>query len=296
LGSDLSLQAASLRGTPANPMPGSETEVEFDVANLGDGVVSNTVVAFYLGSPAAGGAEVGRVELATPLRAGEFIHGFFRWTVPVTNAAVTLYAVVDPDAGLEDADRLNNTLSAAFVQPDLAVQSLTWSRIAGTRLSVLARVGNEGVVSSSPSTLAFSLAGVTALHSAPVPALEPGQSTDAAFEWDVKDLQNDTQLWAVADPLEVQPDFDRGNNKAVLSVSRVIAAGQPLLGPVETLSAGAFQFKVLSEIGRDYAIQASTNLVDWQDIGTFVGTNAAMQALDPATTNFPHRFYRAVLP
>jgi hypothetical protein len=43
-------------------------------------------------------------------------------------------------------------------------------------------------------------------------------------------------------------------------------------------------------------IQVSTNLVDWVTLTNFVGTNANINFLDPAATNFDQRFYRAVIP
>ena len=47
---------------------------------------------------------------------------------------------------------------------------------------------------------------------------------------------------------------------------------------------------------RSCTLQASTNLVDWIPIQSFVNTNGTMTVVDPATTNFSYRFYRAVTP
>ena len=41
-------------------------------------------------------------------------------------------------------------------------------------------------------------------------------------------------------------------------------------------------------------ISASTNLMSWTPIYTNAPTNGAIIFLDPASTNFPHRFYQAV--
>jgi hypothetical protein len=49
-------------------------------------------------------------------------------------------------------------------------------------------------------------------------------------------------------------------------------------------------------LGFNYTIQASTNLLDWQPITNFVGTNSPLYFSDPAATNFNWRFYRAVMP
>ena len=49
-------------------------------------------------------------------------------------------------------------------------------------------------------------------------------------------------------------------------------------------------------IGPNYVIEASTNLVQWQSVTDIVSTNSPVYFTDPTATNFPFRFYRAVLP
>jgi outer membrane protein assembly factor BamB len=48
--------------------------------------------------------------------------------------------------------------------------------------------------------------------------------------------------------------------------------------------------------GESYAIQASTNLVDWEAVGVVTYPGKTVDFLDPAATNHPVRFYRAVWP
>jgi hypothetical protein len=43
-------------------------------------------------------------------------------------------------------------------------------------------------------------------------------------------------------------------------------------------------------------IQVSTNLTSWTTLTNFVGTNSTISFRDPAATNSPRRFYRAVIP
>ena len=70
---------------------------------------------------------------------------------------------------------------------------------------------------------------------------------------------------------------------------------QPALGPIALLSSGAVQVMLTGLAGRTYPIQASTNLTDWLTITTLTLTNTSGQFVDPAATNFPQRFYRAVV-
>jgi hypothetical protein len=48
--------------------------------------------------------------------------------------------------------------------------------------------------------------------------------------------------------------------------------------------------------GSNYTLQASTNLRDWAVVQDFVGATGPVYLRDPAATNHPQRFYRAVLP
>ena len=55
-------------------------------------------------------------------------------------------------------------------------------------------------------------------------------------------------------------------------------------------------FNLQLSTGLNGHIQVSTNLTDWTTLTNFVGTNSTITFRDPAATNSPHRFYRAVIP
>jgi hypothetical protein len=64
------------------------------------------------------------------------------------------------------------------------------------------------------------------------------------------------------------------------------------LGPVLFLSNGTVQVGVTGLTGENYTIQVSTNLVNWDSL-----TNTTSgQFIDPFATNYPSRFYRAMVP
>jgi hypothetical protein len=48
-------------------------------------------------------------------------------------------------------------------------------------------------------------------------------------------------------------------------------------------------------LGFPYTVQASTDLLNWQPIGTVVSTNSPFYFSDPGATNYSQRFYRALL-
>jgi len=65
------------------------------------------------------------------------------------------------------------------------------------------------------------------------------------------------------------------------------------LGPPTVTSAGAFQFGIFGNFaGKTNVIEASTDLIDWQPVGTNVATANSFLYLDTDATNFSRRFYR----
>jgi hypothetical protein len=68
------------------------------------------------------------------------------------------------------------------------------------------------------------------------------------------------------------------------------------LEPLILLPGGAPQFTVSASPGQSYAIQASSDLINWTMITNVSLSNTAGQFVDPSTTNYPQRFYRAAAP
>ena len=85
-----------------------------------------------------------------------------------------------------------------------------------------------------------------------------------------------------------------------MTQSTVIAANfttRPTLRvntPLEGLVEDGFRLTVLGEFGVPYSIQASTNLSQWTTAGTVTNTYGTVQFTDPAATNRPYIFYRAL--
>lgn len=55
---------------------------------------------------------------------------------------------------------------------------------------------------------------------------------------------------------------------------------------------GQFQMNMNGNIGQIYNLLASTDLLNWVQVTTFVCTNSPTLVIDLTTTNYPHRFYR----
>jgi hypothetical protein len=85
-----------------------------------------------------------------------------------------------------------------------------------------------------------------------------------------------------------------------MNASKMITANftkQPSLRvgtSLEGLVEDGFRLTLTGEFGASYAILGSTNLLDWATIGTGTNTYGTVQFTDPAATNLPACFYRAL--
>jgi hypothetical protein len=59
---------------------------------------------------------------------------------------------------------------------------------------------------------------------------------------------------------------------------------------------GRYQIQVQGLSNRPYVIEATTNLADWISVSTNVSSSGTIQWVDPETSAFPTRFYRAFAP
>jgi hypothetical protein len=67
------------------------------------------------------------------------------------------------------------------------------------------------------------------------------------------------------------------------------------LRAIEVLPDGKASFELLAQPGYRYIIQASTNLLSWQSLGSVLATNSVMPFTDVSAGGLSARFYRAVL-
>jgi hypothetical protein len=59
---------------------------------------------------------------------------------------------------------------------------------------------------------------------------------------------------------------------------------------------GMIWISISGWLGSTFQVQASTNLSDWQSIGTLTNLTGTMQFSDPAASNLSRRFYRLLTP
>ncbi|NBV23942.1 MAG: hypothetical protein EBS05_18740 [Proteobacteria bacterium] len=82
---------------------------------------------------------------------------------------------------------------------------------------------------------------------------------------------------------------------ARLTVTTAVFSPQPLPNSTFVLTSG-FPLNIALEIGQNYRIEGSTNLVDWLLITNFTSTASSLQFLDSAATNNSRTYYRVVRP
>ena len=87
-----------------------------------------------------------------------------------------------------------------------------------------------------------------------------------------------------------------GSGASSSSAVALTLIAAPTLTEPAVLADGSAQFNLSGIVGLSYTLQASTNLVDWVPVLSFVSTNGTTTVADPAATNFNSRFYRARTP
>ena len=93
-------------------------------------------------------------------------------------------------------------------------------------------------------------------------------------------------------------DFD-ANLSATNSVSFISSNSFQLqldFPAAQPLASNGLNFSLQTSPGLNGLIQVSSDLISWATLTNFVGTNATINFVDPAATNYNRRFYRAVVP
>jgi hypothetical protein len=117
----------------------------------------------------------------------------------------------------------------------------------------------------------------------------------------VIDTSPDGTNWTIR-VAEAGPGFYRaaygaGTFVAVGNSGAILKSGDTTLSLIQPeLTGGSFVCKVTNGVGQESIVQASTNLTAWVNILTNISTAASLQFQDATATNFPLRFYRAVVP
>ncbi len=312
--------------TPAPLGAGTTATVSVPVHNYGGTAVTNVAVALYVGDPTNGGSLAATSVVAGPIAScGGVAPATFSWDA-WPEGFDQLFVVVNPplpDGGraITEAGYENNTASTrVFVGggttlADLAISpsDLVFSppsAVAGTPVSIAVTVHNLGTVAAGAFvvTLNDGVGGTgLPIASLPVAGLQVGQATTVtASGW--LPTEGTHFVTAVADPAQVVPDSNLGNNTAVatyvsgqsalpdlqisapdlvLSPSATVEAGQPvtLTSTIHNYGAPVGNVPVLITI--DGAIQLASTVLQ-PTIGTGVAVPVVTQINTAALSGGPH--------
>ena len=272
-GADPGLVASSLTINPPNPAPGSNATLSAVIENFGDVPVQNVPVAFYDGDPHQGGTQIGSVQtISSSLVGGATQAVAVAWTVPAAAHAHDIYVVVDPALSLNDRDRSNNSADQLTVLPDLTIDSSSYSEAGATRMTLLAQVVNQGVISSGPCTVSWRLDsadGEEIGHSA-LGSLAAGQGYSLTYQWDTSGrgfADAYVPVYVVADSSNVVQEIDKSNNDALQMVPAA-ASWVPRLAGIQTLADEVqLAFTAANSAPTDFLIESAGSLqapISWE--------------------------------
>ena len=206
-----------------------------------------------------------------------------------TNSTLTLANVQTTNAGTYSVVVTNvagATNSAnAFLVIGASNSPPTLAPIADTNINAGVTLVVDNVATDTdtpPQTLTFSL-----LNG---PANATLDTNSGVFTWRPLVTQANT-----TNPITIGVS-DNGTPSLSATQSFTVSVN-PLTQPSVTSSSvsGQLHLTVNGEVGPDYAVQASTNLADWQTIFTTNSPPTPFDWTDPNTGTFPIRFYRVVL-
>ena len=106
-------------------------------------------------------------------------------------------------------------------------------------------------------------------------------------------LSDDADL--LANPYNLAA-MDNANNNVRIRQGAMVLRGDTASNNASVIyfSNGQFQLQLSGLAGKSYWFQASTNLFDWLSLSTNTAPSNLFNLVDPAASNFPYRFYRAI--
>jgi hypothetical protein len=112
--------------------------------------------------------------------------------------------------------------------------------------------------------------------------------------WTVGINSGDLPARGFQDPPNQSVTVTGSNNQTVNFIGQPLSNTAPTLGQA-MFSSGQFQFQINALSGRNYRIDASTNLISWVPVVTNTAFGGNFNFSDPNTASYQRRFYRAVL-
>lgn len=121
------------------------------------------------------------------------------------------------------------------------------------------------------------------------------QTSDAGAHWTSEGITLQGNLWD-ASFVNGAGGWAVGDGGTILKYTGTVAVAprNPFLESRQADRTKEFSLSVVTEPGRGYTLQGSTDLMKWLDLTNAIATGSSLGFIDPAATNFSTRFYRAV--
>ena len=101
--------------------------------------------------------------------------------------------------------------------------------------------------------------------------------------------------WQSDGKLLIAGDFTEINGLKRLRIARLNVATPFKFGPVTRTENSPMRLSLTTEPGKNYRLEASTNLMDWVSLSTNTASSFTLVFEDTAAPPLPNRFYRAHL-
>ncbi|MHB8872389.1 MAG: CARDB domain-containing protein, partial [Myxococcaceae bacterium] len=229
---DLAISAASIRFTPLGP---GQVQVGVAVTNYGVPLPSSVPVDVYDGSPSGGGVKIGTAMLAASLGVNQAATVSVVWSSQAANGPTAIYAVVDPQNLLAEANRTNNTAFRLYYPGannpvDLAVVGAeatlsVATAVVGRPFTFTIPVHNLSTFDANRVPVAvYDAMSKTLLGQVEVPLVPAQGAAPASFSISLA-VTGSPAVNVVVDPGQLLDDSNRNNNTTSRAVP--VASGAP---------------------------------------------------------------------
>ena len=258
LDKDLALSADTMNVSP-EPEPGGEVTLTVMVANKGDLAQRDVHVSFYEGDPNNGGQVIGIGTIPGLLKAGEQKEASVHWNVPEKADITEIFAIVDPEGIVMEADRNNNKSSFYPVQMNLVLLRCSAEFLPNGDIEVFSVVKNNGLFAAQGYTITYKADGKELITHAGY-AIQPGKTAEILHIIipDLEGVSNEPVIQVSIGPDNRVKEMEK-SNISIQTCREMESRDTPDPGPV------------LNKPILRLDIKGNTVLLDWDEVSNAQG-------------------------
>ncbi|MDM8537023.1 CARDB domain-containing protein [Desulfobacterales bacterium HSG17] len=215
---NLAVNSKNLSIESGSPTPGMQTTLICRVENKGDTALNNIPVSFYLGSPDNSGILIDTAFVSPAmLKAGNTGEAVINWTIP-QDAPYSVYAVVDPDNTVIEADETDNTAIFHALKPELELLRCRITERSNGSVDIIAMIQNNGTITAENVEVLYQVNDEDMIVMQG-PSIEPGKSAEVMYTaWAGLDFTaNQVIFRTIVDPNNKIAESIEENNQAAVN-------------------------------------------------------------------------------